>query len=68
MKPPIIKVILTYTTRSRRSVWKTDAGIEDARRFAAEWAAYDHVATVTIKGRGLLEITKPQQQPTQQQP
>lgn len=64
----VLKVILTYHTaprhfpaykQRRRSIHKTDAGIEDARSFAAEWAAKEHVATVHIyRGRTLLETIK----------
>ena len=62
-RPVLHKVILTYLPGERRtgskSVWKTEGGLEDARRFAAEWGAFDHVATVRIyRGRTLIETTK----------
>lgn len=64
----IHKVILRYRQPcprnfgrpQRQSTYRTDAGIEDARAFAAKWAAYGHVAGVTIRqGRTLLETIKP---------
>ena len=63
MKVTIHKVILTYTPRSKRSVYRTDEGLESARRFANEWAAHGHVATVRIlQGRSLIEQVKPKLQ------
>ena len=59
MKSVILKVIITYKEGSKRSVWKTDAGMEDARRFADDWAVKEHVSCVRIfRGRTLLQHVK----------
>ena len=60
----IHKVILRYRKpppgERKQSVYRTDAGIGDARDFAVKWAAYEHIATVTIhQGRRLIETIKP---------
>ena len=59
----IHRVILTYAKGAdvprKRSIYKTDAGLDDALRFAREWAAYAHVARVEIRARGYAQIMKP---------
>jgi hypothetical protein len=51
---------LNFGRPQKQSTYRTDAGIGDARAFAAQWAACAHVAGVTIRqGRALLETIKP---------
>lgn len=54
--PVIHTVTLTYHSARKKSRYKTDAGIEDARRFANEWAAMLHVKEALIRGPGVREL------------